>query len=86
MRYVKNPILLDANLDDQEMLYPTKGSLTLNLCGISEESLTLPADAPNIPMHSWIKVFNVNGFVGYFRKSLGKVVFIRRNQRNKKRG
>lgn len=75
MKAVKNPILLDSNLNDLEMLRPTKGSLTLRLCGVSEESLTLPVDSPNVVMHAWIKVFNQNGFVGYFRRtSNGKTI------------
>lgn len=69
MRRVKNPILLDANLNDQEMLRPTKGSLSLQLCDVSECSLTLPLDSPNVHMHAWIKVFNQNGFVGIFRRT-----------------
>jgi len=69
MRTVKNPILLDANLNDQEMLRPTKGSLSLQLCDVSECSLTLPLDSPNVHMHAWIKVFNQNGFVGIFRRT-----------------
>ena len=69
MRTVKNPILLDANLNDQGMLRPTKGSLSLRLCDVSECSLTLPLDSPNVHMHAWIKVFNQNGFVGIFRRT-----------------
>lgn len=69
MRRVKNPILLDANLNDQEMLRPTKGSLSLQLCDVSECSLTLPLDSPNVHMHAWIKVFNQNGLVGIFRRT-----------------
>lgn len=66
---VKNPILLDANLNDREMLRPTKGSLSLRLCDVSECSLTLPLDSPNVAMHAWIKVFNQNGFVGIYRRT-----------------
>lgn len=69
VRTVKNPILLDANLNDVEMLRPTKGSLSLRLCGVSEASMTLPVDAPGVAMHSWIKLFNQNGFVGYYRRT-----------------
>lgn len=69
MRNVKNPILLDSNLNDVEMLRPTKGSLSLKLCGVSEENLTLPVNSVNVPMHAWIKVFNQNGFVGIYRRT-----------------
>ena len=66
---IKNPILLDASLNDKEMLRPTKGSLSLRLCDVSECSLTLPLDSPNVAMHAWIKVFNQNGFVGIYRRT-----------------
>lgn len=69
LRNVKNPILLDGNLNDVEMLRPTKGSLSLKLCGVSEENLTLPVNSVNVPMHAWIKVFNQNGFVGIYRRT-----------------
>lgn len=68
MTVVKNPILLDANLRDADMLWPTKGNLTLRMCGVSECSLTLPENV-TVGMHAWVKVFNQNGFVGYFRKT-----------------
>lgn len=69
LRNVKNPILLDGNLNDVKMLRPTKGSLSLKLCGVSEENLTLPVNSVNVPMHAWIKVFNQNGFVGIYRRT-----------------
>ena len=68
---VKMPILLDSNLNDSEILYPTKGSLTLNMTGASECSLTLPIDSVAVPMHAWVKIFNQNGFVGIFRRTSG---------------
>ena len=68
MTVVKNPILLDANLRDADMLWPTKGNLTLRMCGVSECSLSLPENV-TVDMHAWVKIFNQNGFVGYFRKT-----------------
>lgn len=66
---VKRPVLLDSNLNEVEILYPNKASLTLNLTGASECQLTLPDDTMGIGMHAWIKVWNQNGFVGYFRRT-----------------
>lgn len=66
---VKRPVLLDNQLRERSILYPTKASLTLNMTGPSECSLTLPKDAPRIDMHGWVKIFNQNGFVGIFRRT-----------------
>ena len=66
---VKRPVLLDSQLRETSILYPTKATLTLNMTGPSECSLTLPKDAPRIDMHAWVKVFNQNGFVGIFRRT-----------------
>lgn len=65
---VKYPILLDSGLNPAKVLYPTKGSLTLRMCGVSDCQLTLP-DSSIVGMHAWVKIFNQNGFVGYFRKT-----------------
>lgn len=66
---VKRPVLLDNQLRERSILYPTKASLILNMTGPSECSLTLPKDAPRIDMHAWVKIFNQNGFVGVFRRT-----------------
>jgi len=66
---VKRPVLLDYQLRERAILYPTKASLTLNMSTPSECSLTLPKDAPRLDMHAWVKVFNQNGFVGIFRRT-----------------
>ena len=66
---VKRPVLVDSNLNEQEILYPNKASLTLNLTGAHEVQLTLPEKTMGIGMHAWIKVWNQNGFVGYFRRT-----------------
>ena len=66
---VKRPVLLDSQLRETSILYPTKATLTLNMTGPSECSLTLPKDAPRIDMHGWVKIFNQNGFVGVFRRT-----------------
>ena len=66
---VKRPVLLDSNLNDVQILYPNKAQLTLNLTGASECQLTLPDTTMGIGMHAWIKVWNQNGFIGYFRRT-----------------
>ena len=69
MSEVKNPILLDSNLADLEMLHPVKGSLKLQMEGVSEANLTLENRAETIPMHRWVKIWNKNGFAGYYRRT-----------------
>ena len=60
---VKNPILLDSNLNVSTILHPTKGNLTLNMNAVSEASLTLREQDEQIPMHGWVKLYNQLGFV-----------------------
>lgn len=66
---VKNPILLDSNLNDNIILYPTKGTLTLNMNSVSEATLTLRERDDPIPMHGWLKIYDQLGFVGIFRRT-----------------
>ncbi len=66
---VKNPILLDSELNPSMMLYPSKGTLTLNMNAVSEASLTLREQDDPIPMHAWVKIYNQLGFVGIFRRT-----------------
>lgn len=67
----KNPVLLDSNLKESAILYPTKGNLTLNLVGVDECNLTLPENSPEIGIHAWVSVYNHKGFVGIFRATSG---------------
>ena len=67
----KNPVLLDSNLKESEILYPTKASLTLNLVGVDECNLSLPENSPEIGIHAWVSVYNHKGFVGIFRATSG---------------
>lgn len=69
MTEVKNPILLDSSMNDEAMLHPAKGSLKLQMEGVSEASLTLEDKAEDLPMHRWVKIYNARGFVGYFRRT-----------------
>lgn len=64
---VKKPMLLDSSLNEVEILHPRKASASIRMCGVSEWSLTLPNDAPAIGMHSWVKLYNQNGFAGIYR-------------------
>lgn len=67
----KNPVLLDSNLKEIEILYPTKANLTLNLVGVDECNLSLPENSPEIGIHAWVSVYNHKGFVGIFRTTSG---------------
>lgn len=67
----KNPVLLDSNLKESEILYPTKANLTLNLVGVDECNLSLPENSPEIGIHAWVSVYNHKGFVGIFRATSG---------------
>ena len=69
MTGTKKPILLDAHLADNIMLHPTRGTLKLQMNGVSEATLTLEDRAETIGMHQWVKIWNQNGFVGYFRRT-----------------
>lgn len=69
MTEVKRPILLDANLTDQAMLHPAKGTLKLQMEDVSECTLTLEDKAESIGMHRWVKIWNTLGFVGFFRRT-----------------
>ena len=69
MTEVKRPILLDANLADQAMLHPAKGTLKLQMEDVSECTLTLEDKAESIGMHRWVKIWNTLGFVGFFRRT-----------------
>ena len=64
---VRFPGLLDAELNESERLCPLAASLTLNLYGSSEATITLPEDAPYIRIHDWVSLYTQNGFAGIFR-------------------
>lgn len=64
---VRFPGLLDAELNESERLSPLAASLTLNLYGSSEATITLPEDAPYIRIHDWVSLYTQNGFAGIFR-------------------
>lgn len=67
---VKMPILLGRDLSESQILYPDKGSLTINMVGASEATLTFPANGgASIPMHAWVKIYNQNGAVGIYRRT-----------------
>lgn len=61
------PRLLDANLAEVRRLHPTAATVTLNLTGVSEGSLTLPDGATIPPMHSFVELYTDRGSAGIFR-------------------
>ena len=68
MTEVRKPVLLNANLADERILYPTKRTLKLVMEGVSEATMTLENKAEGIPMHRWVRMYNRSGFVGIFRR------------------
>lgn len=66
---VKMPVLMDSSLQESAILYPTKGNLKLKANDISEAQLTLGDKSTAVPMHAWVKIYNQNGFVGFFRRT-----------------
>lgn len=72
MAEVKRPVLLNSDLSESMILYPSKAQLTLNLNGVSTCQLTMAKwsdSLTQIRMHSWIKIYNQHGFVGIFRRT-----------------
>lgn len=48
-------------------LRPTAMSVNLNLKGLSDASITLPASGAYPAMHDWVEIFTRNGSAGWFR-------------------
>ena len=72
MAEVKRPVLLNSDLSESMILYPSKAQLTLNLNDVSTCQLTMAKwsdSLTQIRMHSWIKIYNQHGFVGIFRRT-----------------
>ena len=64
---IRSPALLSASLAEVARLDPSSMSLTLNMVGSSEASLTLPEDAPAVNIHDWISIYTPQGLEGIFR-------------------
>ena len=64
---VKRPVLLDAALNPVRTLNAKTLSLTFNSPGVSQATMTLPPDEPEPGMHTWVSLYNQNGFAGVYR-------------------
>lgn len=63
------PGLLGSTLSEITRLHPTQDTLTLNMVGTSEATLTIPEDAPSVSVHDWISLYTQSGPAGIFRVS-----------------
>lgn len=74
---VRRPRLLDDQLHVRSVIDVENVAITLNSPGVSQATLTLTANEPEPPMHSWIEIFNQNGSVGIFRVSVPSQDYVR---------
>ena len=66
---VRLPGLLGADLTETARLNPTAGSVTLQMVGSSEATLTLPEGSPTVSIHDWVSICTQRGPAGIFRVS-----------------
>lgn len=66
---IRHPALLSADMTESTRLDPTAMSVTLNMVGASEATISLPDDAPEVRIHDWISIYTGRGFCGVFRVS-----------------
>lgn len=66
---IRRPALLSADMTESTRLDPTAMSVTLNMVGASEATISLPDDAPEVRIHDWISIYTGRGFCGVFRVS-----------------
>ena len=66
---VRHPGLLDGTLAEVDRLTPIFESLTFNMVGSGEATLTVPEDGPTVTIHDWMSLYNQRGFAGIFRVS-----------------
>lgn len=66
---IRRPALLSADMTESVRLDPTAMSVTLNMVGASEATISLPDDAPEVRIHDWISIYTGRGFCGVFRVS-----------------
>lgn len=74
---VRRPRLLDDQLHVRSVIDVENVAITLNSPGVSQATLTLTANEPEPPLHSWIEIFNQNGSVGIFRVSVPSQDYVR---------
>lgn len=73
---VKRPVLLDAVLNPSRTVNASAMELAFNSPGVSQATLTLPPDEPELPMHAWVNLYNQNGFAGVFRVTTPQTDFL----------
>ena len=66
---IRRPALLSADMTESTRLDPMAMSVTLNMVGASEATISLPDDAPEVRIHDWISIYTGRGFCGVFRVS-----------------
>lgn len=76
---VKRPVLLDENLQAVRALNVENVDITLNSPGVSQATITLPADETEPTMHSFLEIYNQKGFVGVFRVSVPTTDYVQRH-------
>lgn len=64
---IRSPRLLDADFREADVLPPVAFSLTDKLTPLSMASLTLPCDAPEVPVRSFVELYTADGSAGIFR-------------------
>lgn len=64
---IHSPRLLDADFREAAVLPPVAYSLTDKLTPLSMASLTLPCDAPEVPVRSFVELYTADGSAGIFR-------------------
>lgn len=77
---VRLPGLLDAGLNEIDRLHPTAASLSLNLGGTNEATITLPEGSPAVPIHAWVSIYTQNGLNGIYRVTNAQRTYKRQTQ------
>lgn len=61
------PRVFTRNMTPGETLHPIAYSLRDNLAPLSEATLTLPHDVPEVPLRAFVELFTADGSAGIFR-------------------
>ena len=67
MTSVKMPRLLNADWSEKARLHPAALPLTVQTFGVSTAQMTLSEAEPDVVMHDWMELYNINGSLGLFR-------------------
>lgn len=76
---IKRPMLLNESLQTVRPLNVENVDLTLNSPGVSQATITLPADEAEPAMHTFLEIYNQKGFVGVFRVSVPTTDYAQRH-------